>query len=510
MNAEEIVRFLASVSLSSSPASFESKAPAGPITATVAFTLPIPAFKLFQAGWTNDESTGELDSKRFEFGGVPFETHFKFQKVDGKKDNPEFAVYLYRLGRWNPDVCQFNYAIFAGPKNRRRCLVPPRLFQFIASSGDKDNWGRGGFACSAAHNELNEDGTLEITVIVQCANQSASDAATSAYVPFAKLAATLADVKKHDLRILCGPVQADKKDLKDAKFGNTKTDLKTDLKVDAKPDTKSIGTAAGPSKESATTKADTKPYTAEIDEVGAATYVMAMQSPVANMLFERETVSLEQTKREWNLRPVPASAVTAMVRHAYCCSEAFVFETIQTAADALELFDLAMRQDVVDLAEMASKSFTSKLSLVAAKEPELALEIAKEAFKSAQKHQAAIGKIDSAPAKNPIFASLDTNALVEAPIGDKPLYADQPPLYWPATVVGDNPTTQQFKVRFTATGATGLFDCRQLRPANWMFDQALQTAPPVSNHRRYLAASAVVKEAARKVISDNLDLVDTL
>jgi hypothetical protein len=460
----ELLSFLASSSLLAGSSRKQPDPPAAPVTSTFSFSWSIPNFKRFQSVWkeSSDDSDGRAESKKFDFGGVTWRAEFKFQTVGDKKDNPDYAIYLTRFNKWNPSVCQFNYAVFVGPKTRRRCLMKTRLFEFQASNGDTDNWGGGGFDVARAYSELNEDGSYDITLIVQRADQAS------------KLSAELTSVETHDLRILCGPTA--KADIKEPKV-DTKTDTKTPPKTTT---------------------------TVDIDEIGVNKFVMAMQSPVTKRLFYGAAQSVERSTGEWNLRPVPACAVMAMVRHAYDFSEEACLETIRTAGDALELFDLSMRQDIPSLAVMSAKSFAAKLISVPKKETASAVPIATEAFKLAKKHKEA-NTADSVAetqllTKPPLPTSLEAKSAVEAPSG---LGDDKQ--YLPATIIGENPSTQQFKVRFIATGSTALFDCTQLRPANWSFDEALKLTPPVPKERRLVDAAKTVADAARQFLAQNME-----
>ncbi len=479
----ELLNFLAASTVLSGSSRKSSDPPATPVSSTFSFTWTIPAFKAFQAGWESDQSDGRLESKKFDFGGVTWGSQFKFVKTGSTNENPDYAVYLSRFNKWNPSVCQFNYGVFVGPKTRRRCLMKPRLFEFQAANGDVDNWGGGGFDAARALNELNEDGSsYDITIIVQRADQTSKDETST------KLSAELASVETYDVRILCGPIEP-------------KVDAKTDTKTDAKTKPLDFDEPKADTKTDAKTDAKTKPLGS--DEIGVNKFVMAMQSPVAKCLFYGKTV--EQSSGEWNLRPVPASAVMAMVRHAYGFSEEAYFETIRTPADAVELFDLAMRQDIPSLALMSAKSFAAKLMSVPKKETASAVPMATEAFKLAKKHKAANAAACAVAetqllTKPPLPTSLEAKSAVEAPSG---LGDDK--TYLPATIVGENPATQQFKVRFTATGSTAMFDCAQLRPANWSFDEALKLTPPVPKERRLLDAANAVVEAARRFLATNME-----
>lgn len=480
--------------------------PATPVVETGAYTWRVPNFNRLKKQWDDGNVEESIKGPDFSFGGVTWCLNINRDREDKTSDT--FDIYLHRLHRWEPLVHKFNWCFYGGPSHARHLLLPLREFCFLPEN-DSDNWGKSGFEFGSCLRELSADNTWELTVVLQ---RVALKPVGGAVVKWETvLENAYHDTSMHDLKIQClahGPYKGNK----DVKTPMSTTSVAT---ATASPIATPHPTAATTSMPTTSPGAIDQKLESSADSldsgesecVSVSRFLMALHSPVAKSMFFGSIKGSESSSGEWDLRPAPRSAVIAMAKHIYSLTEVKCLDTIHTASDALALFELAMRLDMLELSSVASRCVVSKLVSQSLRDsaPGTELVTAKTAFQLTKLHLTSLQPTEDKSTQSVMETpkSLDDKTLVEAQRASKRVYE-------PAIILGENPSTQCFKVKYVSDGTTGLHAAKDLRPANWSFQQALACTPDTPRHVRYMEYAKAISDAARALLAKNLETLLSL
>lgn len=516
--------------------------PVGPVDAVETVLWRVPQISALALDWRAGRGPKKLQGPKFTLFGVPVDWHVSISR----DENGSFSLYLNRTGLWNPALVRFNWAAFGGPKHLS--IVALREYQLLAGK-PTDNWGKGSLSVEECFGEADKaNDSWLITIILQRA-----PVITPANEILAALANQVDCGPTFDLAILCGD-SLDKPNSKgpdakpsDRSAASATSDGKRPAASALEPSRNAPNQlAAGDACAALEPRRDApnhhlpsggacaaaaavpaggsavgdKPHweaqaqsaaalikrgtilgqgQGEPDIVWANRFVLALRSPMVHSMFYGAAAGAEQKEGVWNLCPTRRHIVCAMVRFAYGVPQEEWARTISNDADALALFELAMRLQMMDLANASTTLFVTNLADVG---------VAKHGLLQAKKFLDLL-TVDTVDIDTP-DAKLGNGKA--APLGGfivgSQVEAMFRTTYYLSTILSISPGPSgepRFKVKAEFDGEVAELTRDKVRGVGDVYQSALKCAGPRTLASQQLECAQLVATAARAFLAQNID-----
>jgi hypothetical protein len=226
------------------------------------------------------------------------------------------------------------------------------------------------------------------------------------------------------------------------------------------------------------------------EELRCSRLILAARSPVLYAQFYGPAAGVERQSGTWDLRPTSQGIVKALLGWTYGKRVSEWTANLTSAADALALFELAMRFDMLDLASSAASIFQQRLNDI---------QTAVQGMHAAKCFADVDGEEVSGKPKDKVPKSekLQKDMIVDAPFGSRRFAAQILAVYAPQQTV---------KIRYCMDGVERIVKSEDVVPSRSTYALVVRSLSPADQlASRRTECARLVAKASRTFLRANID-----